>query len=91
MEMALCQHSGTQNCEVASRILVNLYTSALCAFLLYTRTLLFLYMGQNRELEQRKWEVLRTVTALNQGTSLRCLRNSDRTSEDSASKGWGNF
>jgi hypothetical protein len=38
-----------------------------------------------------KSEVLRTVTAINQGTSLHCLHNSDRTSVHSAAKGWGNF
>lgn len=38
MALALSQHSGTQNCEVASRIVVNVYTSAFCTFLLYMRS-----------------------------------------------------
>jgi hypothetical protein len=38
MTLALSQHSGTENCDVASRIVVNLYTSALCTFLLYIRS-----------------------------------------------------
>jgi len=71
MALALSEHSGTQNCEVASRILVNLYTSALRTFLLYTRTLPFLYMGQNSEIEQQKWEVLRTVLPSAKG--LHCI------------------
>jgi hypothetical protein len=49
MELALSQHSGIQNCEVASRILVKMYICRMYLLAVHKDSLL--YMGQDREIE----------------------------------------
>jgi hypothetical protein len=64
MEPGLCPHSITKTCEVAPRILEDLYTSALCVFMSCARTLLFLCAGQDSEIEQQSGKFCELILPL---------------------------